>query len=114
MSESEAFERLLRKSLQSHDLPPVPATILRTWQLRRTEPAAPWLWIMPLAVFMIGIGTGVVLAPLGLTTAYDAVRQALAGVWHALPRNAWAWAFALLAGVALLALDAMRSRLRRR
>lgn len=113
MPNSDPFDALLQKALQTHDLPPVPPSLLKTWQPVRAETGAKWLWIMPGTVFVTGIVVGVWLAPMGLGNAFSALKDTLAGVLHSLPESTVAWALALILAVTALAFDGLRSILAR-
>lgn len=109
MPRSDPFDRLLRKALQTHDVPPVPPSLLKTWQAPGAQSGAKWLWIMPGTVFVAGIAVGVWLAPMGLGNAFSALKGTVAGLWHGLPASTMAWAFALILAVAVFAFDGLRS-----
>jgi hypothetical protein len=113
MPNSDPFDGLLRKALQTQDFPPLPASLLKTWQRPRAETAAKWLWIMPGLVFVAGIAVGVWLAPMGLSNAFNAFSASLTSVWLSLPENALLWALALTMAVTVLAIDGLRSVLAR-
>lgn len=109
MPNSDAFERLLQKSLQTQDFPPVPRSILSVWQAPRVDSASKWVWILPAMIFFLGLGLGAVLAPLGLGNAFGMLRAALWESWQYLPEATLTWALALLAGVSIIAFDSIRS-----
>ena len=113
MPNSDPFDGLLRKALQTQDFPPVPPGLLRTWQPLRAETGAKWLWIMPGMLFATGIFVGVWLAPMGLGNAFNALKVTLAGVWQSLPESTVTWAFALILAVTVFAFDGLRSILAR-
>lgn len=114
MPNSDPFDSLLRKALQTQGIPPLPASLLKAWQKPRAETAAKWLWIMPGLVFVAGITVGVWLAPMGLSNAFNALSDTLTAVWLGLPENALLWALALISAVTVLAIDGLRSVLVRR
>ena len=114
MPNSEAFERLLQKALQSHDCPPVPAAILRTWQHPPVASTIRWVWLSPLLLFTAGLLIGSMLAPIGFDSAFRSIRLAISSVLTLLPDNALSWALLLLAGVLVLAADSLRELMRRR
>jgi hypothetical protein len=113
MSHSDPFDGLLRKALQSQDFPPIPASLLKSWQAARAENATKWLWIMPGMVFVAGIAVGVWLAPMGLGNALNALGAAFARLWHSLPEGTLAWAAVLAIAVTVYAFDGLRSVLAR-
>lgn len=113
MPNSNSFDRLIQKVLQSQDIPPLPPSILSAWQMPSSELAAKWLWILPSIVFVLGIGIGVELAPLGLTNAFSATKEWLMYAWQSFPEDALKWALALLLAVSVLAFDSLRSLLAR-
>jgi hypothetical protein len=113
MPNSEAFERLLRKALQTQDLPPIPVSIQKAWQQPRIDSGAKWVWLLPTLIFILGLATGSALAPLGLSTVFISVKSALLAVWQSLPENTLAWAGVLLLGVLVMAFDSIRSAYRR-
>jgi hypothetical protein len=113
MPNSDPFDALLQKALQTHDLPPVPPGLLKAWQPAGSESGAKWLWLMPGLVFVTGIVVGVWLAPMGLGNAFGALKDTLAGVLHSLPVSTAAWALALVMAVTALAFDGLRSILAR-
>ncbi|MBP7981451.1 MAG: hypothetical protein KAY90_00505 [Arenimonas sp.] len=113
MPDSDPFDGLLRKALQTHDFPPVPPSLLKTWQPVRAETGAKWLWIMPGMLFATGIFVGVWLAPMGLGNAFSALKDTLADVLHSLPESTVAWALALILALAVFAFDGLRSILTR-
>jgi hypothetical protein len=113
MPNSNSFDDLIHKALQSQDFPPLPESILNAWQAPRSELAAKWLWILPSVVFILGIGIGVELAPLGLTNAFSAMKNTLLSLGRAIPADAWKWAFALLLGVVAFSIDSVRDILAR-
>jgi hypothetical protein len=113
MPDSDPFDRLLQKALQSHDVPPVPPSLLKAWQPVRPESGAKWLWLMPGMVFVTGIVVGVWLAPMGLGNAFAALKSTVAGVWHGLPETTVTWAFAVVLAVMVFAFDGLRSFLTR-
>jgi hypothetical protein len=114
MPNSDPFDGLLRKALQTQDIPPLPTSLLKMWQKPRAETAAKWLWIMPGLVFVAGITVGVWLAPMGLSNAFNALSEKLTAVWLSLPENTLLWALALITAVMVLAIDGLRSVLVRR
>ena len=113
MSNSDSFDRLIQKALESNDFPPIPSSILQKWQAPQTENGAKWLWILPSLIFVIGITVGVWLAPLGLTNALAAIKETLMYAWQSFPEDAFKWALALLLAVSVLAFDSLRSLLGR-
>lgn len=113
MPNSDPFDALLQKALQTHDFPPVPPSLLKTWQPARPETGAKWLWIMPGLLFVTGIVVGVWLAPMGLGNAFSALKGTLASVWHSLPESAVTWALVLILAAAVFAFDGLRSVLTR-
>jgi len=114
MSNSDPFDALLQKALQSQDFPPVPPALLKTWQTSRAETGAQWLWIMPALLFVTGIVVGVWLAPMGLGNAFGALKGTLAGVWQSLPESTVTWAFTLILAASVFAFDGLRNVLKRR
>lgn len=108
MPDSEAFERLLRKALQTQELPPIPASIQNVWQRPRAESGAKWVWLLPVVIFVLGLAVGSQLAPLGLGSAFGSVKSALSGVWRSLPENTLPWAGAVLLGTLIIAIDSIR------
>ncbi len=108
MPNSNSFDRLIQKALETQDFPPLPKSILNTWQTPKSELAAKWLWILPSVVFILGIGIGVELAPLGLTNAFSAMKSTLLSLGLAIPADAWKWALALLLGVIAFSVDSMK------
>jgi hypothetical protein len=113
MPNSDPFDRLLRKALQSQDFPPIPASLLKSWQLPQAEKGAKWLWIIPVCVFITGIVVGVWLAPMGLGNAFNALRAAVHDAWLNLPESTLAWVLALVLAVTVFAFDGLRSVLAR-
>ena len=113
MPNSNSFDRLIQKALATQDYPPLPKSILNAWQAPRSESSAKWLWILPSMVFVVGIGIGVELAPLGLTNAFSAIKVSLMNAWQSFPENALKWALALMLAVSILAFDSLRSLLGR-
>ncbi len=109
MPNSEAFERILRKALQTQDLPPIPASIQNAWQRPRAEAGAKWVWLLPAVIFVLGLAVGSVLAPLGLGSAVASIASALTDVWRSLPENTVSWARALLTGALIIAFDSFRN-----
>ncbi len=108
MPNSNSFDRLIQKALQSQDIPPLPPSILSAWQMPRSELAAKWLWILPSIIFVLGIGIGVELAPLGLTNAFSTMKGSLVNIWQSVPEGALMWAFALLLGVIAFSFDSIK------
>ena len=113
MPNSEAFERLLRRALQTQDLPPIPASILHAWQRPQADSGAKWVWLLPAAVFVLGLAIGSQLAPLGLGSAFRSAGSALSVVWQSLPENTLIWAGVLLLGALIIAFDSIRMALKR-
>jgi hypothetical protein len=109
MPTSDPFDGLLRKALQSDDFPPIPASLLKSWQVPHAEKAAKWLWILPGLVFVAGIAVGVWLAPMGLGNAFAALGVTFTSLWHSLPESTLAWASAVAVAVAVFAFDGLRS-----
>jgi hypothetical protein len=116
MPTSDAFEELLRKAIQTQPLPPVPPGILAAWQPKSAPASSPWIWLLPGAIFSIGLVLGVILAPLGLTAALNAFKASLADLDSALSGNAGMWLAALCLALALLTIDGLyrQKRLGRR
>lgn len=114
MPDSEAFERLLQRALQTQDLPPIPVSIQNAWQRPRADSGAKWVWLLPAVVFVLGLAIGSQLAPLGLGSAFGSVRSAWSDIWRHLPDSALPWAGALLSGVLIIAMDSFRTAHRRR
>lgn len=108
MPNSNSFDDLIQKALQSQDFPPLPKSILNAWQAPRSESSAKWLWILPGVVFVVGIGIGVELAPLGLTNAFSSMKGLLMHAWQNIPEEALKWAFALLLGVVAFSFDSIK------
>ena len=113
MPDFDPFDRLLRKALQTHDIPPVPPSLLKAWQPAGPESTAKWLWLMPGLVFTAGIVVGVWLAPMGLGNAFTALKGTVADVWYGLPESTVTWAFAVVLAVSVFAFDGLRSILTR-
>jgi hypothetical protein len=113
MPNSNSFDSLIQKALATQDYPPVPLSILNAWQKPKSELAAKWLWILPSVVFILGIGIGVELAPLGLTNAFSAMKDSIMNAWQSIPENALKWAFALLLGIVAFSFDSIRGLLTR-
>ncbi len=114
MSAPDPFDALLRRALRSHDIPPVPPTLVAAWRPVRSDVGARWLWLAPSGLFAVGLVLGVWLAPLGLTAAFTSLRATVAALWQALPPGVTTWGLALLLAVAVLALDGARGYLLRR
>lgn len=111
MPKSNSFDDLIQKALQSQDFPALPKSILNTWQAPRSESSAKWLWILPSVVFVIGIGIGVELAPLGLSNAFSTIKSSLVNIWQSVPEGALMWAFALVIATVVFTFDGLRSAL---
>ncbi len=109
MRNSETFERLLQKALQTQDLPPIPASIQTPWLPVRADSGAKWVWMLPVMIFVLGLAIGAVLAPLGLGSAFATVASALSDVWLALRGNTLSWAWVLLLGALIIAFDSFRN-----
>ena len=115
MSAPDPFDRLLQQAFRSQPLPPVPPAVLAVWRTESRTPAGTWLWLVPGAVFTLGLLFGVVLAPLGLAAAIDSLQAAFAGIRQALPANVLFWMAAVAAALAVLLLDGvLQSRRGRR
>lgn len=110
MHNSNSFDDLLQKALQTNDFPPIPASLLASWQPKRTENGAKWLWILPSVVFVFGIFVGVWLAPLGLGNAFVSLKMSLSNIWNSIPSAALAWALALVVAAVVFTFDGLRSR----
>jgi hypothetical protein len=108
MPSSNSFERLIQKALETHDYPPIPASILQKWQPTHSEKGAKWLWILPSLVFVIGISVGVWLAPLGLSNAFISMKMALFTIWNSIPSATLAWALALVIAAMVFTFDGLR------
>ena len=52
MPNTDPFDALLQKALQTDDFPPVPPGLLKAWQPARPGAGAKWLWLMPGMVFV--------------------------------------------------------------
>ncbi len=113
MHNSNSFDHLIQKALQTNNIPPIPAALLQKWQPVRSEKGAKWIWILPSLVFILGIGLGVELAPLGLSNAFSAIKNTLQNVWQSIPEDALKWAFALLLGVVAFSVDSMKGMFNR-
>lgn len=109
MHNSDSFERLLQKALQTQDLPPIPASIQSTWLPVRADTGAKWVWMLPVMIFVLGLAIGSVLAPLGLGSAFASIASALSDVWRSLPENTVSWAGVLLIGALIIAFDSFRN-----
>lgn len=109
MPNSNSFEHLIHKALQTNDFPPIPSSILQKWQPTHSEKGVKWLWILPSLVFVIGVSVGVWLAPLGLSNAFIAIKMALSTIWSSIPSATLTWALALVIAVAVLTFDGLRS-----
>jgi hypothetical protein len=116
MSTPDPFEHLLQKAFKNQSLPPVPPGILAAWQPKSAPASSPWIWLLPGAIFSIGLVLGVILAPLGLTAALNAFKASLADLDSALSGNAGMWLAALCLALALLTIDGLyrQKRLGRR
>lgn len=109
MRNSDTFERLLHKALQTQDLPPIPASIQTPWLHGRADPGAKWVWLLPVMIFVLGLAIGSILAPLGLGSAFGSVATALSDIWRSVPENTLSWAGALLLGALIITIDSFRS-----
>lgn len=109
MHNSDSFERLLQKALQTQDLPPIPALIQSPWLPARADSGAKWVWLLPVMIFVLGLAIGSVLAPLGLGSAFASIASALSDVWQSLPENTLSWAGVLLFGALIIAFDSFRN-----
>ncbi|MBP7370423.1 MAG: hypothetical protein KA902_03195 [Arenimonas sp.] len=109
MHNSNSFDHLIQKALQTNDFPPIPASILQKWQPKRLESGAKWLWILPSVVFVLGIFVGVWLAPLGLENAFVSLKLSLSAIWNLIPSAALSWALALVITMVVLSFDGLKS-----
>ena len=109
MPNSNSFDRLIQKALETQDFPPLPKGILNAWQTPRSESSAKWLWILPSVVFVVGIGIGAELAPLGLSNAFSTIKGSLVNIWQSVPEGALKWAFALVIAAVVFTFDGLRS-----
>lgn len=105
MSAPDPFDRLLQQAFRSQSLPPVPPALLTVWQAESRTGAGSWLWLVPGAVFTLGLLLGVVLAPLGLAAAVDSLQTAFAGIRQVLPASGLFWMAAVAVALAVLLLD---------
>lgn len=113
MPNSNSFDRLIQKALESNDFPPIPSSILQKWQAPQTEKGAKWLWILPSLIFVIGISVGVWLAPLGLGNALASLKLSFTNIFNSLPESTLTWALAFGLAIAVFAIDGMRGQFRR-
>ena len=113
MPNSNSFEKLLKKSFETQNYPPIPTSILQKWQTNPLEKGAKWLWIVPGLVFMMGILVGVWLAPLGLSNAFEGMKLSFVAVLQSFPESTLTWALALALTMVILAIDSMRGWFRR-
>lgn len=113
MPHSDPFDTLLIRAARTAPMPPLPDSLLRHWQPRPARAGSPWLWLMPIPVFALGLLLGAALAPASLGGAVATLKTALAGVWAGGPDQAWGWALALLLGVLVLLGDNLRVAWRR-
>lgn len=109
MPNSNSFDDLIQKALESNDFPPIPASILQKWQPIRSEKGVKWLWILPSLVFVMGVSVGVWLAPLGLSNAFVSMKIALSTILNSIPDSTQTWALALVIAIVVLAFDGLRS-----
>ena len=105
MSVPDSFDRLLQQAYRSQPMPPVPPALLAAWRPESRTSAGTWLWLVPGAVFTLGLLLGVVLAPLGLAAAVDSLQAAFAGIRQVLPANGLFWMAAVAVALAVLLLD---------
>ncbi len=109
MPNSNSFDRLIQKALETQDFPPLPKSILNAWQTPKSESSAKWLWILPSLVFVFGISVGIWLAPLGLSNAFIGMKMALSTIWNSIPSAALTWALALVIAAVVFTFDGLRS-----
>ena len=109
MPNSNSFDRLIQKALETQDYPPIPSSILRKWQPTHSEKGVKWLWILPSLVFVIGVSVGVWLAPLGLSNAFIGMKMALSTIWNSIPNATLNWGLALVIAIVVLTFDGLRS-----
>jgi hypothetical protein len=109
MQKRNSFDCLIQKALETNDFPPIPTALLQKWQPAGAEKGAKWIWILPSLVFVLGIGVGVELAPLGLSNAFFAMKTAMLSLGQLIPADAWKWALVLFFGVLAFSVESMRS-----
>lgn len=114
MPHSDPFETLLRQAARTAPMPPLPDGLLRHWQPRPARAGSPWLWLMPIPVFALGLILGAALAPTSSGAAMGTLKTVLAEVWVRGAGEASGWALALLLGVLVLLGDSLRVAWRRR
>lgn len=105
MSAPDPFDRLLRQAYRSQPMPPIPPTLLAVWRPEARSGASIWLWLVPGLMFTAGLLLGVLLAPLGLTAAFNSLQAAITGIRQALPANGLFWLAAVGVAFAVLLLD---------
>ena len=112
MSHSDPFDDVLKAAFRSEPLPPVPGSLLAAWQPAESS-SSKWLFLMPSALFVLGLVVGVWLAPLGLGAAFTALKTVLGDVLAGVSSETLAWAFALAIAVAVFAVDGLWRRIMR-
>jgi hypothetical protein len=113
MPNSNSFDHLIQKALETQDYPPIPSSILQKWQPMHSEKGAKWLWILPSLVFIMGVTVGVWLAPMGLGNAFFAMQRAFLSIFNAMLESSFSWALAVVLAVVVLAMDSMRGVFKR-
>lgn len=108
MPNSNSFDRLIQKALETQDYPPIPSSILQKWQVNQSENSSKWLWILPSFVFVMGVSVGVWLAPLGLSNAFVSLKMSFVNIFSSLPDGTLAWALALGLAMVVLVIDGVR------